>query len=179
MSTLRRTRWSGWAGALLLASALGGVAGAPGSAWPEAAGAFSHLALLPLATALSAPNSARASGFAWLTIDVTVSIALLNGAPLSTVFPLRLGGHVLAATWIAAVAVGQVGARRWLGWAAALPLGAYSFLAHVLGGPPVLLMLAGPLLITWLALSAAALGRDPPADESSPPAPSHQRGQPS
>ena len=63
--------------------------------------------------------------------------------------PVRLGGHVFAALWIA-VASGSLGrVARGAGWLLAICIGAHSMVARFYG-PPVLLYAASVLLLLWL-----------------------------
>jgi hypothetical protein len=65
-------------------------------------GVAPHLLLFPIVAALAAPSWGRAAGWGWLVIDMTSAILALNGVPQAIYLPLRYGGHVSAALWIAA-----------------------------------------------------------------------------
>ncbi len=141
--------WCALAAAAMFVAVSAGLALTPRSLWFEYIGVPFHLALLPLVARLPAPTAAKAMGYAWIAIDTIVSVVMINGQDHALAFAFRLGGHVLAATWIAATAWRARGLPRWLGWATALMLGPHSLIAaHYT--PPVLLIAAGPLMIAWL-----------------------------
>ena len=95
-----------------------------------------HLVLFPVASALTAPAWARAAGYSWLAIDVMLNGATLNGVPMETIMPLRLGGHLLAGTWI-------VMASRELG-------GTAGVVGFVLGPLLIVHALLAPWLPVWV-----------------------------
>ena len=139
-----------------------GMSTAPRARWVEYTGLSFHLALLPLAAQLEAPAWARAMGYAWVAVDGTVSGALLNGTASEAATPYRLGGHVLAAVWIAGVSQALPTPVRWMGRALALCLGGNTLVAPLTKGkPPVLLYASGPLLVGWLAVLGGLLRRAP------------------
>ena len=90
-------------------------------------GVASHLVLFPVVAALATPSWTRAAGYAWLTIDVVLNVAKLNGLSDGVVWSLRTGGHVLAATWIAAASGLLGGTGRLVGWLLALLLVIHAF----------------------------------------------------
>ena len=88
-----------------------------------------HLALLPTVAAAIAATWARPAGYAWLALDVALNGATLNGADTAIVMPMRLGGHLLAAVWIANASWNTKGSVRTVGLALAAMLGAHAFVA--------------------------------------------------
>lgn len=140
-----------------------GMGAARGARWVEYTGLGFHLLLLPLAARLDAPDWARAMGYAWIAVDGTVSVALINGQSPEAPARARLGGHVLASVWIAAASQPLPARARLLGRALAACLGGHSLVAPFTRRP-VLLYAAGPLMVAWLAAVGAALRRGgPPA----------------
>lgn len=126
----------------------------PSARWLEPLGIATHLALLPFAAALPAPQWGRAMGYCWLAAETAISVATINGADPRPAQQVRLGGHVVAAAWI--VSAAQRTDRTWLRWlgrAAGVTLGGNSLVAP-LTKRPVLLIASGPLLVGWLAGSA-------------------------
>lgn len=80
-----------YAAAALFALLNAGLGAAPRARWVQAAGLGAH-ALLPLTAQLTAPQWTRALGYAWVAIDGTASVAVLNGKTPASVMPVRLGG---------------------------------------------------------------------------------------
>jgi hypothetical protein len=150
-------RVTGALGAGGLAAVFAGLALSSSAAWIEPVGAAAHLVLLPVAAALPAPSWGRAMGLMWLGLDAALSITQINGAAPPLIFSLRLGGHVLAAVWIASTAWRQQRLRRLLGSGAAATLGLQSLIAPLVGAPG-LLAVAGPLLVLWLAATSVWRG---------------------
>ena len=137
-----------------------GLGAAPHARWVQYAGLGAHALLLPLTAQLAAPSWARALGYAWNAIDGAASIAVLGGKTPESVMPARLGGHVLAAAWLAGTSQALPPAARWLGWAAAGCFGGHTLVAPLTKGkPPVLLLASGPLLVGWLAVVGGLLRR--------------------
>lgn len=115
-----------------------------------------HLLLFPLVAALPAPQWARAAGYGWLVIDMATDIMALNSVPTTTYLPMRYGGHVAAALWIATASWQAKGALRIVGLLLALNLGGYSLLPHA---SYLLLIPTGALLPLWFALAGRRLGQ--------------------
>jgi hypothetical protein len=113
-----------------------------------AAGA--HLVLFPVVGTLAAPGWCRATGFSWLAIDVMLNVATLNGMPMDTVMPLRLGGHILAGTWIAFASRDLGGAVGAIGFMLGPLLIVHAFLAPWL--PPWAIFPPFLLIPIWLLL---------------------------
>ena len=115
-----------------------------------------HLALFPVIARLPAPDWGKAAGYGYLVIDIASSIMSVNGVLSTTAMPLRLGGHIAAATWVAAAAWQARGLTRVVGLGLAVALAAYSFAAPWVSFaafmPAVLLMIA------WLFLTVRRLG---------------------
>ena len=117
----------------------------------------SHLVLLPVVGAIDIPSWARAGGYAWIAIDVMVSIATINGADGELMSALRLGGHVPAALWIAFAASRLGGAAREVG-----ALLAALLTVHAFASPWIPMWVSYIPFVTipiWLALAGASLGR--------------------
>ncbi len=108
-----------------------------------------HLLLFPVVAALPAPQWARAAGYGWLVIDIATDIMALDGIPDATYLPMRYGGHISAALWIALASWQATGPVRVFGLLLALDLGGYSFIPN---GPFWVLLPSGLLLIIWFAL---------------------------
>jgi len=115
-----------------------------------------HLILFPVVAALPAPPWARAAGYGWLVIDITTDVMALQGVADTLYLPMRYGGHVSAAVWIAAASWQAKGATRIVGLLLALILGGYSLIPH---GPLGILILSWPLLPLWFALIRYVLAR--------------------
>jgi hypothetical protein len=115
-----------------------------------------HVLVFPIVAMLPAPPWARAAGYGWLVIDVATDIMALNGVADTIYLPMRYGGHVSAALWIAAASWQARGITRIVGLLLAFDLGAYSFIPN---GPVGLLIPSGPLLPIWLALVGHLFGR--------------------
>src|SRR5438067_1905284 len=86
-----------------------------------------HLVLFPVVAVVQAPGWSRAAGYGWLGLDVILNVAQLNGMSQDTTMALRLGGHVLAATWIALASLSGSGAARAAGVTLSLLLGLHAF----------------------------------------------------
>jgi hypothetical protein len=125
-----------------------------------AAGA--HLVLFPVVGILPAPGWCRAAGFSWLAIDVMLNVATLNGVPMDTVMPLRLGGHILAGTWIAVASRDIGGVASAIGFVLGPLLIVHALLAQWLPSwaifPPFLLIPVW-LLLVGRVLSAPVVSR--------------------
>jgi hypothetical protein len=115
-----------------------------------------HLLLFPLVAALPASSWARAAGYGWLVIDMVSDIMALNGVPDATYLPLRYGGHVAAALWIATASWQAKGALRVVGLLLAVNLGGFSLIPHA---SYLLLLPTGPLLPLWFALAGRRLAQ--------------------
>ncbi|SRR6266581_1101914 len=118
-----------------------------------------HLLLFPVVAALPAPQWARQAGYGWLVIDIATDIMQLGSVPTPIYLPLRYGGHVSAALWIALASWQAKGATRIVGLLLAIVLGGYSFIApfdptHFVGLLPGLV-----LLPTWFALVGRLLAQ--------------------
>jgi hypothetical protein len=117
----------------------------------------------------------RAAGYAWLAIDVMLNVASVNGMTLAAVTPFRLGGHVLAATWVADAALASSGLVVPVGLALAALLAGHALTAPWI--PPWVLFVPFALIPVWLVLlgrylqthrrtSAAAAGVSSPIRSS-------------
>jgi hypothetical protein len=120
-------------------------------------GVTAHLVLLPVVSATGSMPWARAGGYSWVAIDVMLNVAAINGAPLDTLMPLRLGGHVLAAVWIADAARSAGGIVGVVGTVLAVLLGGHAVSAPWV--PAWVLFLPFTLIPVWLVLLGRALQR--------------------
>jgi hypothetical protein len=136
-------------------------------------GILPHLLLFPVVAALPAPGWARAAGWSWLAIDMATDIMGLNGVPAAIYLPLKYGGHLSAALWIATASAQAPRGLRIAGLLLALDLAAYSFLAPFVPVLPLLPSLVLLPLWFWLVgrRLAAGVARPPVLIEvSGPPA---------
>jgi hypothetical protein len=120
-------------------------------------GVTAHVLLFPLVAALPAASWAKAGGYGWLVVDVASNVMGLNGVDEPTTSALRLGGHIVAALWIASVSVEAKEVARIVGLPLALLLAAYSIIAPWV--PMWILYPAFLLLPVWLVLAGRALMR--------------------
>ncbi len=63
-------------------------------------GILFHIAVLFVVSRMPGPAWAKASGFGWLALDITSAAMTIHGVTHDIAFPVRLGGHVLAAVWL-------------------------------------------------------------------------------
>lgn len=117
-----------------------------------------HLLVFPVIDALPAPRWARYAGYGWLVIDIATDIMQLNGTPAMTYLPMRYGGHVSAALWIASSALQTRGAMRVSGLLLAFDLALYSFIAFI---PLTFIALLPSLVLLplWFVLIGRLLSR--------------------
>ena len=110
-----------------------------------------HLVLFPTIVVAPASAWARPAGYGWVIVDVMLNGATLNGVDNALVMPLRLGGHFLAALWIANCAASARGAVRPVGLVLAALLAGHALVARWSPDwaiyPPFLLMPAWLLLL--------------------------------
>jgi hypothetical protein len=114
-----------------------------------------HLVLFPVVGSLPAPGWCRAAGFSWLAVDVMLNGATLNGVPMETIMPLRLGGHLLAGTWIAFTSRELGGSAGAVGFLLGPLLIVHAFLASWL--PPWAIFPPFLLIPIWLLLVGRSL----------------------
>lgn len=127
----------------------------PGATWAEYFGVLFHLSLLLLVSRLRAPEWGRAAGYGWLTIDVLVGVLKINALPDDLTDAMRLGGHVMAGTWILAASwCASSWPVRIVGSITGIWLAGYTFVAEIL--PSGSLTPASLLIILWFALIAAS-----------------------
>ncbi|MDQ2783467.1 MAG: hypothetical protein M3Y58_00500 [Chloroflexota bacterium] len=124
-----------------------------------------HLLLFVVVAALPAPSWARSAGYGWLAIDMTTDIMALNGVAPATFLPLRYGGHIAAALWIATASWQAKGATRNVGLLLALDLAGYSFIAPFVSF--VALLPSIVLLPAWFVLVARHIGHEAEAVQES------------
>ena len=122
-------------------------------------GVGSHLVLLPVVSAAGRAAWARACGYSWIAIDVILNVASVNGMALAAVTPLRLGGHILAALWIADAAISAAGIARVVGVVLAVLLAFHAFAAQRV--PAWVLFIPFTLIPLWLVLLGRALPKTP------------------
>lgn len=121
--------------------------------WIDYPGILFHLAMFMLVAKLSAPAWAKAAGYGWLLLDVMVAILTLNNVAYSIYFPIRLGGHIFAGTWITLASLSATRAMRIVGVITGVWLGAYSFVSPFVSpkalGPDSVLVLVWLAIIAW------------------------------
>jgi hypothetical protein len=122
-----------------------------------ALGVSSHLVLLPVVCASGSTGWTRACGYSWIAIDVMLNVAAVNGMALPSLMPLRLGGHVLAAVWIADAAVWAGGLVKAVGIVLAALLAFHALAAPWI--PAWFLFIPFALIPAWLALVGWQLQR--------------------
>ncbi len=123
-------------------------------------GIFFHLAALFFVSRVPAPQWAKAAGYGWLAVDVTVGVMDINGVSDHIYMPMRLGGHVLAATWIIAVSLlSRPIAFRLVGLITAGLLAVYSFFATDL--PVSFLLIPSVGTVVWFLIAATRHEPDP------------------
>jgi hypothetical protein len=123
------------------------------------AGVGSHLALLPLISVLRCKTWAKVGGYTWAIVDIILFVAALNGLADETIFPCRLGLHVVAATWPLGVALTNTKALRWAGFALAAALGIVPLLGSLV--PPQAIFVTMPFIFIWLGVIIWKLRKSP------------------
>lgn len=130
--------------------------------WIDYPGILFHLAMFMLVYKLDAPAWAKSAGYGWLVLDVMVAVLTLNNVAYAIYFPIRLGGHIFAGTWITMASLSSTRAMRIVGVITGVWLGGYSFIS-----PFVSAKALGPdsfLVLIWLAIIAFRFwGRKAPA----------------
>src|SRR5947209_6396028 len=126
-----------------------------------------HLLVFPVVAALPAPRWVKAAGYGWLVIDIATDIMQLNGTPKTTYLPMRYGGHISAALWIASASWQLKGGIRITGLLLALDLAVYSFIAFI---PFTFVILVPSLLLLplWFTLSGRLLAEKSNVGRHSP-----------
>lgn len=131
----------------------------PHVSWGEYLGVFFHLSIVFLVARLDAASWARAAGYGWVTLDVLAGVLAINGIPADIVWAVRLGGHVLAGTWIVAASlVNRSRVVTFFGVLTGIWLGGYSLVATSV--PEEALRPAGICIVLWFA-AIAFLDRSP------------------
>ena len=120
--------------------------------WIEYFGIAFHLFMFILVAKLDAPDWAKAAGYGWLVLDVTVGILTLNNVPFNIYTPIRLGGHIFAGTWITTVSLSSPRGIKFVGIFAGALLTGYSFISPFL--PLSALNLFSFLIVVWLGMIA-------------------------
>lgn len=138
----------------------------PDAAWGEYLGVFFHLSIVFLVARLDAAPWARAAGYGWVALDVLAGILAINEIPADLAWAVRLGGHVLAGTWIVAASlVNRSRVVTTLGVVTGTWLGAYSLVATSV--PEEALRPAGIGIVLWFA-AIALLDRSPATPHPAP-----------
>ena len=121
--------------------------------WADYPGILFHLAMFMLIAQLDAPDWARTAGYGWILLDVTVGVLMLNHVPYAIAYPVRLGGHIFAGTWITLASLRAFGAMRIVGVITGIWLAGYSFVSPFMSpkalGPDSILVLVWLLIIGW------------------------------
>ncbi len=125
----------------------------PTSKISDGLGILFHVAVLFVVSRLPGPVWAKAAGFGWLTLDVACAAMTIHGVPDDIAFPMRLGGHVLAAVWLIAesLLIRSISIRV-VGIFTALWLAGYTFFGA--GLPQNVLIPSGITTVIWFALIA-------------------------
>ena len=125
----------------------------PGARWAQYTGILFHVSIMFVIARMDAPSWARSAGFLWIGIDVLASVMVINNVPDSISWPTRLGGHVMAGTWILMSSIyGRSRAVQVIGAITGLWLAGYSFVGNVL--PKTALYPASLLVVVWFAVLA-------------------------
>ena len=121
--------------------------------WIDYPGIAFHLFMFMLVAKLDAPDWAKAAGYGWLVLDVMVGVLTLNHLPPNIYFPIRLGGHIFAGTWITMVSLSAPRAMKIVGVITGVWLAGYSFVSPFVSGkalaPNSLLILVWLGIIAW------------------------------
>ncbi|WP_078741857.1 hypothetical protein [Pseudomonas fluorescens] len=120
--------------------------------WLDYPGIFFHLAIFLLVPRLPAPDWARAAGYGWLVLDVTVGVMTLNHVPAEIAMPIRLGGHIFAGIWIVNVSLLAIRPIKLTGFIAGAWLFSYSFVSPFV--PKTALAPTALMMLLWLGLIA-------------------------
>lgn len=120
--------------------------------WLDYPGILFHLALFLLVPQLPAPDWARAAGYGWLILDVTVGVMTLNHVPTDIALPIRLGGHIFAGIWIVNVSLRSALPIRLTGLLTGIMLFSYSFVSPFI--PMKALAPTSLGIVLWLGLLA-------------------------
>ena len=120
--------------------------------WIDYPGITWHLLTFILVAKLAAPDWARAAGYGWLVIDVTVGVLTLNNVPFAIYFPIRLGGHIFGGTWITMASLSAPRAMKIVGVITGVWLAGYSFVSPFV--PAKALAPDSMLVLVWLGIIA-------------------------
>ncbi|NWC92875.1 MULTISPECIES: hypothetical protein [unclassified Pseudomonas] len=120
--------------------------------WLDYPGILFHLAIFLLVPQLPAPGWAKAAGYGWLVVDVTVGVMTLNHVPSEIAMPIRLGGHIFAGLWIVNVSLLAIRPIKFTGLIAGGWLAAFSFVSPFV--PKTALAPTALLMLLWLGLIA-------------------------
>lgn len=106
-----------------------------------------HVALLPVVVAMPAIGWTKIGGYTWVAVDIILAAAGLNGAPSSTIEPLRLGVHVVLAMWPIGIAFANRGFLKWASWGFAMTTGTVPLLGTLV--PPTTRLVGMPFIVLW------------------------------
>ena len=111
-----------------------------------------HLAMLPVISALNAPDWAKVSGFVWVAVDNLLEMMSFFGVGGELIIPMRWGIHLATATWLIGTSLDQKGVFRWFGLIVAFLLISVTFAGPFLERSmvPQTLGLAGIPFIIWI-----------------------------
>ena len=137
---------------LMFAPVVASYAGSMHSWWLEYPGILFHLAIFMLVSRLPAPGWARAAGYGWLVVDVTVGVMTLNHVPNEIAMPIRLGGHIFAGIWIVNVSLLAIRPIKVTGFVTGGWLFAFSFVSPFV--PKTALAPTALMMLLWLGLIA-------------------------
>lgn len=124
----------------------------PRAFWADYPGILFHLAVFLLVPRLPAPTWAKAAGYGWLFLDVTVGVMTLNGVPLEIAMPIRLGGHIFAGVWIVSASLSGSLPIKVTGLIAGIWLFAFTFVSPFLSTQA--LAPASIIVLIWLGIIA-------------------------
>ena len=132
---------------------------APGIWWANYPGILFHLSLFLLVPKLEAPDWAKAAGYAWLALDTTTGVLVMDGVPHLIADHVRLGGHIFAGIWIMTVSLPGSWPVRITGFLGGGSLFLFTFASPFL--PMAALGPAGIIVVIWLAFIAWQNGTGP------------------
>lgn len=120
-----------------------------------------HLAMLPVISALRAPDWAKISGFIWVAVDNMLEMMSFFGVGGELITPMRWGIHLATATWLIGVGLSHKGFFRIFSF-----LVAFLLLTVTFAGPflersmvPQTLGAAGVPFIIWIFIAGYKLNK--------------------
>jgi hypothetical protein len=106
-----------------------------------------HIALLPMIAVMPAIIWTKIGGYIWVTMDIILAVAGLNGVPDSTIQAFRFGVHVVLVIWPIGIAFSNTGLLRWTCWAFAITTGVFPLMGPL--APPTAHFAGLPFIIAW------------------------------